>query len=138
MSGVKGMKHRRPRQQGHKDAIAASRIEQILDDQYDPEKRGKEGHKLSQAALKALEIRYSRLRPTLAAVEQTHVDERDKSDPTVVMTSLVSRLMQKPELVTKILAETPALQETFRSALATIAAQQEHNEGVLVDAPTKH
>ena len=92
MAGKKGMKHRRPRNQKGRDVYAISRIEQILD-------QAREGElELSPAQLKAIEISYSRLKPTLAAIEQTVVDPRDKQDPDQLAAKLGALFAEKPEL----------------------------------------
>lgn len=114
MAGVKGMKHSRPRTSKEKDSYRLARIEQILKEARENQRE------LSKSQQFAIDLEYSKLRPTLAAVEQTMVDERDKSDPTVVMSGLVSKLAQKPELMLKILTEAPELQQSMRAALQQI------------------
>lgn len=92
MSGIKGMKHRRPRTAKDRDGYASARIEQLLDD-------AREGKiKLDAAQLKAMEIRYSRLRPMLSAVEQTIVDPREQQDPADLEAKLRALHDARPEL----------------------------------------
>jgi hypothetical protein len=102
MSGKKGMKHSRPRAKKQIDAIEASKIENILADHY----RG-EG-KLSPTQLKAIELRYARLKPTLAAVEQTIVDPRDQQDPADLEAKLKALYDARPELFTFLKPQSTA------------------------------
>lgn len=98
MAGVKGMKHRRPRTAKERDVYAASRIEQLLD-------AAREGEiELSPTRLKAMELAYSRLKPTLSAVEQTNVDPRDAADPAQLAQRLASMFNEKPELLEQVRA----------------------------------
>lgn len=92
MAGVKGMKHRRARTPKDRDGYAAARIEQLLDDI----REGKTKADASQ--LKAMELRYSRLRPMLSAVEQTVTDARDTADPAEIEAKLRALYDAKPEL----------------------------------------
>lgn len=98
MAGIKGMKHKRPRAKKHSDAIEASKIETLLANHYD----GVE--ELSTTQLKAIEIRYARLKPTLAAVEQTIVDPRDQADPNDILMRLNAMFTEKPELWDQLVA----------------------------------
>lgn len=98
MAGVKGMKHRRPRSMKERNVYAAARIEQILD-------AAREGEiELTPARLKAIEIAYSRLKPTLAAVEQTIVDPRDTADPAQLAARLAALFAEKPALFEQVMA----------------------------------
>lgn len=94
----KGARNSRPRAKKHSDAIEASRIENILSDHYAGDL------KLSPTQLKAIEIRYSRLRPVLSAIEQTITDERDKADPNELAQRLAAMFEQKPELFDQVIA----------------------------------
>jgi len=111
MSGIKGMKHRKPRMKKHSDAIEIARIENLLRDHYSGEA------KLSGTQLKAIEIRYARLKPTLAAVEQTFADPRDKGDPLQIMQSLIAKLSEKPELLKQLLEHSPQLKQQLNAEL---------------------
>lgn len=98
MAGIKGMKHRRPRAKKHNDAIEAAKIENLLADHYHGETQ------LSATQLKAIELRYARLKPTLAAVEQTIVDPRDQVDPSDILQRLNAMFESKPELWEQLVA----------------------------------
>lgn len=88
----KGSKSSRSKTQQEKDTLAALRIEQLLDD-------AREGKiALDQSKLKAIEIRYSRLRPVLSAVEQTTVDPREQQDPAELESKLRALHDARPEL----------------------------------------
>lgn len=93
----KGSTSSRSRTQQERDSLAAMRIEQILD-------QAREGKlQLSTDRLKAMELRYARLRPVLSAVEQTNIDPRDKKDPALLVQSLSAMFDQKPELWDQLL-----------------------------------
>lgn len=104
MAGIKGMKHTRPRAKKHNDAIEASKIENLLADHYHGVTE------LSSTQLKAIELRYARLKPTLAAIEQTIVDPRDKADPSDILNRLNALLNEKPELWDQLVALRAAQQ----------------------------
>ena len=98
MAGKKGMKHRRPRNKKERNVYAIARSEEILD-------QAREGEiELTPAQLKAIELSYSRLKPTLAAVEQTVVDPRDQQDPAQLAQKLAALFAEKPELWEQIKA----------------------------------
>ncbi len=88
----KGAPNSRPRAKKHSDAIEASKIERILAEHYDGDKE------LSPTQLKAIEIRYARLKPTLSSVEQTVTDERDTVDPVELEAKLKALHDARPEL----------------------------------------
>jgi chemotaxis protein histidine kinase CheA len=116
MAGIKGMKHKRPRNAKERAVYATARIEQLLD-------QAREGEiELTPQRLKAIELAYSRLKPTLAAIEQTVVDPRDKTDPAELATRLAAMFDSKPELLDKVLA--------IRSAAAQKNDQQQSHEHV--------
>lgn len=94
----KGARNSRPRSKTHSDSIESSKIEKLLAAHYSGEQE------LSPTQLKAIEIRYSRLKPTLAAIEQTFVDERDAVAPEELRTRLAARFDAKPELLGEVLA----------------------------------
>lgn len=94
----KGRANSRPRAAKHSDAIECSKIEKLLSSHYSGDS------KLSPTQLKAIELRYSRLRPTLASIEQTFTDPRDKADPAELATRLAAMFDSKPELLDKVLA----------------------------------
>lgn len=101
MAGKKGMKHARPRTGKDRDSYAASRIEQMLDDH-------REGKiKLDSGQLKAIEIRYSRLRPMLSAIEQTVIDPRDKQEPADLEAKMRALFDSNPELFAFLQANAP-------------------------------
>lgn len=88
----KGSSAARSKTQQERDTLAALRIEQLLDD-------AREGKvQLAPDRLKAIELRYARLRPMLSAVEQTTVDERDKADPADLEAKLKALHDARPEL----------------------------------------
>lgn len=116
MAGIKGMKHKRPRNAKERAVYATSRIEQLLD-------QAREGEiDLSPQRLKAIELAYSRLKPTLAAIEQTIVDPRDKADPAELATRLAAMFDAKPELLDQVMA--------IRTAATQKPAQQQAQEHV--------
>lgn len=92
----KGAKNSRPRAQAHSDAIECSKIEKLLSAHYSGVQE------LSPTQLKAIEIRYSRLRPTLASIEQTHTDPRDHADASQLATKLAALFTEKPQLLEQI------------------------------------
>lgn len=98
MSGVKGMKHRKPRPKKQRDEYAVARIEELLTKHMDGE------IELSATQLKAMEIRYSRLRPTLSAVESTVHDTRDAADPAALAARLAALFHEKPALFDQVMA----------------------------------
>jgi hypothetical protein len=115
MAGIKGMKHKRPRAKKHSDAIEASKIENLLADHYSGE------GELSSTQLKAIEIRYARLKPTLAAIEQTVVDPRDKQDPAQLAQKLAAMFAEKPELWEQVSAiRNQAVAQEHKPAEATL------------------
>ena len=98
MAGVQGMKHTRPMSAIQRDNLALANIEKMLDDQAS----GK--IKLTPERIKAIEIRYSRLRPTLSAVEQTTIDESAKLSEADLMAQLAALIEAHPDLVQQALA----------------------------------
>ena len=77
----------------HKEAIVVGQIEKLLADHY----LGKS--ELSATQLKAIELRYSRLRPTLSSIEQTNIDPRDAADPGALLQQLQALIAEKPHLL---------------------------------------
>lgn len=97
----KGSSAARSKTQQERDTLAALRIEQILDD-------AREGKvQLDASKLKAMELRYSRLRPMLSAVEQTINDPRDKQDPAELEAKLRALYDARPELFAFMQAKAP-------------------------------
>lgn len=94
----KGSRSGKALSNAHKDAIALGQIENLLAKQIAGE------IKLSNEQLEAIKIRYSRLRPTLAAVEQTVHDERDTKDASQLAQRLASMFNEKPELFEQVVA----------------------------------
>lgn len=94
----KGAKTSRSKTQQERDTLAALRIEQLLDE-------AREGKTtLTPDRLKAIELRYSRLRPMLSSVEQTVHDQRDTADPNELARRLASIFEAKPELFEQVQA----------------------------------
>jgi hypothetical protein len=93
----KGARNSRPRSPAHTDAIECSKIEKLLSGHYSGDS------KLSPTQLKAIELRYSRLRPTLSSIEQTFNDPRDKADPTELAARLAAMFHEKPELFEQVM-----------------------------------
>jgi len=97
MAGKKGATHARPRNQAERDLYALTKIEQILDDIGISEKK----KEINPIRLKALEIRYNKLRPALSAIEQTNVDAtRSESE---IMQQIKQLVEAKPELLNDLL-----------------------------------
>src|SRR5688572_25536356 len=71
VSGKKGMKHARPRTREEKDIYALARIEELLDGVIE----GSPVQSWDQIRMRALEIRYNKLRASLASTELT--DKRE-------------------------------------------------------------
>jgi hypothetical protein len=71
MAGKKGMKQARPRTQEEKDKYALARIEELLDQAME----GKEIKKWNPIRMRAIEIRYNKLRASLSSTELT--DKRE-------------------------------------------------------------
>jgi hypothetical protein len=94
----KGRRNARPRAPAHSDAIECSKIERLLSDHYSGIAE------LSPTQLKAIEIRYSRLRPTLASIEQTFNDPRDQADASQIAAKLAALFNEKPELFEQVIA----------------------------------
>lgn len=105
MSGIKGMKHKKPRPKKQRDEYAIARIEELLTKHMDGEL------KLSPTQLKAMEIRYSRLRPVLSAIESTIHDERDRADPQQLAARLAAMFAEKPALFEQVMALRSAANE---------------------------
>lgn len=107
----KGSATSRSRTQQERDTVAALRIEQLLD-------QAREGKvQLAPDRLKAIELRYARLRPMLSAIEQTTVDPRDKQDPAELEAKLRALFDARPELFSFLKTDAPA-QQTPASALS--------------------
>lgn len=71
MAGKKGMKQARPRTQEERDRYALARIEELLDKAIE----GNDIKKWSPVRMRAIEIRYNKLRATLSSQELT--DKRE-------------------------------------------------------------
>lgn len=114
MPGIKGMKHRRRRAPKSNDAQVCTVIENRLKNHFD----GKE--QMSQTQLKAAELLYSRLRPTLSAVEHSQQDPRDVMTPDELVSKLVALFNDKPELW----AQVKALRDAANDAMDSTALKQ--------------
>lgn len=102
------MTQKRERTGKEKDAYALARIEQLLDDACEGKSQ------VEGSRLKAMEIRYSRLRPTLSAVEQTNHEEQPQ--PEEMMARLTHLFSQNPALLKPLLAD-PGFRAAVRSML---------------------
>src|SRR5712691_9215929 len=98
MSGKLGMKHRRPRASKSNDKMILSRIENRLLD------HGLGQTEMSPTQVMAARAVYDKLRPTLAAVEHTDPDPRDKMTPAELVTRLVAMFDAQPYLLDHVLA----------------------------------
>jgi hypothetical protein len=93
-----GSLNKRPRSPRSDDAQQCTVIEKLLANHYN----GRE--KLSPTQLKAIELRYARLRPTLAAVEHTQLDPRDQMSPEELVAKLAALFDAQPQLLQQVLA----------------------------------
>lgn len=94
----KGARNRRPQTDREKDAKALREIENLL------ESASKGEIALDASRLKAIELRYSRLRPTLSSVDQTIHDERDTADASALAARLAALFHEKPALFDQVMA----------------------------------
>lgn len=97
MAGVKGAVHYKAMGRDARDAMALASIEKILDNQHLTRKPAK----LDPVRLKALELRYSRLRPVLSAVENTSVDATSKLSESDIMAKIALLIAKYPDLITR-------------------------------------
>lgn len=78
-----------------------------------------------QAANAALQY----VKPKLAAIEQTTIDERDKADPAEIEAKLVAMLTEKPEMLERIVTiavnAAPELRGRLLAALGTPIQQND-------------
>jgi len=96
VAGKPGAVHSKTRTNSQRDAVRVGIIEKLLDEQADGDRE------LTAAQLKAIEIRYARLRPTLAAVEQHNIDDRDKLTDEAIVAALEGHVSSNPLIVDKI------------------------------------
>lgn len=92
MAGKKGMKQARPRTQEEKDAYALARIEQLLDDVG---LKGKNVAAWTPIRMRAIEVRYSKLRASLASTELT--DKREGWSDLLKRVSHQEQQVSKPD-----------------------------------------
>jgi hypothetical protein len=118
MAGQPGMVRSRPTSDAHKDAILRAKIENKLSKHFD----GKE--KLSISQLRAADLLYARLRPTLSTVEQTLVDQRDKLSEAEVLAELQGLFTAKPELLDKLIELRDAARLVQEGREVVVVAQQ--------------
>ena len=98
MAGQKGMRYSRPMSAHQRDNIALGQIEILLDKQMHGE------IELDPVRLEAIKIRYSRLRPTLSAVEQTTISDDEKLSDAQLLDMLANLIEAHPHLVQQALA----------------------------------
>lgn len=94
MAGKKGQKWSRPMTPHQRDAIALTKIEKFLDKQIDGELQD-----WSPTRLKALEIRYNKLRPALSAVDNTVHSTAENETPEQMMAKLQALLAANPHII---------------------------------------
>lgn len=97
MAGKLGAKQARPKTQQERDVYALTKIEQILDSIGITQKK----KTIDPVRLKALEIRYNKLRPALSAVEQTNHEPSRGQDE--IINDIKALLASKPELLATLL-----------------------------------
>lgn len=88
-----------------RDLIALNRIEKLLDGEtLHCEVCNEEitKQKLTPVSLKAIELRYSRLRPLLSAVEQTTLVEVESLDPVELMRQVSSSIASNSQILLDI------------------------------------
>ena len=101
MAGKKGMKQARPRTQEERDKYALARIEELLDSVA---LDGKNMKTWNPIRMRAIEIRYNKLRATLASTELT-----DKREGWI---DVMKRLSESPNVVKEQrISESAAEQE---------------------------
>ena len=124
MSGQPGMARSRPTSDAHKDAILRAKIENRLSKHFE----GKE--KLSISQLRAADLLYARLRPTLSTVEQTLVDHRDKYTEAEILAELQGLFTAKPELLDKLieLRDAARLVQEGRESIAHASSTTTTND----------
>jgi len=124
MAGRKGSTHSRPRNQAERDIYALTKIEQILDDIGISEKR----KEINPVRLKALEIRYNKLRPALSSVEQTnHEPARSHAD---IINDIKALVESKPDLLRTLLPGYILVRDT-----STLVAPQQTVPDADISAP---
>ena len=98
MAGKKGATWSKPMTRQQRDEIAVTKIENILDNHRDGKNR------LSISRLRAIELRYHKLRPSLSAVEQTIINDADSQSEGDIVAKLVALFQAEPSLMGKIQA----------------------------------
>ena len=110
MAGKKGQKWSKGMTKHQRDEIALTKIENFMDAQMDKVLAcpdcGKEYESVkviepAQAAL--IRARYDKLRPTLSAVEQTIIDDRDSQSEGDIMAKLRALVGAHPDLIRSLL-----------------------------------
>jgi hypothetical protein len=98
VAGKKGQTWSKPMTKQQRDEIALTKIEKMLDDQRDGVVE------LTPIQLKALEIRYHKLRPSLSAVEQTNLNPQDQITESQLISNLHSFLQANPDVLPQLIA----------------------------------
>jgi len=98
MAGKKGQKWSRPMTQHQRDSIALTKIEKFLDKQIDGELKD-----WTPTRLKALEIRYNKLRPHLSAADINAKAPQPMQSEEELVAKLGELLHKYPELGQKLL-----------------------------------
>lgn len=121
--GIPGKRIKPPGQtQAERDKIALGRIEAYMDSVVSGQQVCPSCNKefpfkdMSPAAAQLLRSRYDKLRPSLSAVEQTFVDERDRESDQQVMDKLRSLVVANAPALRLLLAESDAKQQVAQTA----------------------
>ena len=92
------MKHRRPRSTRSND----QQVLTVIENKLKAHALGTE--EMSPTQVMAARAVYDKLRPTLAAVEQTTIDKRDSLNAQELAAKLAAMFIEKPELYDQVLA----------------------------------
>lgn len=103
------MTQKRERTEKERDGYALTRIEQLLDQACEGKVQ------VDGSRLKAMEIRYSRLRPSLSSIEQTNkAPEKTEEE---ILAAITHTISQNPELLKPLLDASPGVRAAVRSML---------------------
>lgn len=104
MAGKLGQKWSKPMTQHQRDSIALTKIEQFLDKQIDGELSD-----WSPTRLKALEIRYNKLRPALSSADITAHSSPQIESEEALLAQLQALIAKYPHLISQLQQPRPAL-----------------------------
>lgn len=112
MAGKKGSTWNKPMTKHQRDEIALTKIENYMDAQMDkvlacPDcgQKYEQVKEMTPAQSALIRARYDKLRPTLSAVEQTVINEKDGESEQEVMDKLRALVSANTHTIRAILAE---------------------------------